>query len=146
MRLFFALECPAKTAVAIADWRDRQLPALSGPVAMANFHITLAFLGAVDEHSLERLCLAVDERAPSAAGSLLLDQTGYWPRPQILWLGPTQWPLSLEQLSAGLHKLGRRGRGKQGSGFQPHITLFRQCQLPPRPPLRRPEYPSTTIV
>lgn len=141
MRLFFALECPAKTAVAIADWRDRQLPALPRPVAMANFHITLAFLGEVDERSLDRLCRTLNERPAAAAGSVLLNQTGYWPRPGILWLGPTRWPPGLEQLSVGLQKLGRRGSGKQRSGFQPHITLFRQCTQGPPAPTLAPKIP-----
>ena len=44
LRLFFALSCPSDLADAICNWRDSH--ALGGrPVAQANLHMTLAFLG-----------------------------------------------------------------------------------------------------
>jgi len=60
MHTFLALELPATTAMQIADWRDRQFGPVGRPVPPANFHITLAFVGALSERALERLCLAVD--------------------------------------------------------------------------------------
>ena len=139
MRLFFALEPGGQTAIDIADWRDRQLPAAGRPVPVANLHITLAFLGEISSHRLERLCNAVDQYLQCKSlpgGELTLDQVGYWSKPRILWLGPSQWPESLNQLAAGLGQLGGVEGGKRKRGaFQPHITLFRGCETAPAAPL-----------
>ena len=45
-RLFFAIEIPAKIQKQLVQWRADNFPADAGvPVAAANMHITLAFLG-----------------------------------------------------------------------------------------------------
>ena len=61
MRVFFGLELDPATALPIADWRDRQLAGAGKPVPPANFHVTLAFIGALNAGAIERLCLAVEE-------------------------------------------------------------------------------------
>jgi len=138
MRLFFALELPAGLALEISDWRDRSLTGVGRPVPPANFHITLAFLGELDEPALDALCTDVDTalaaRRP-AAGRLQLDQVGYWERPGIYWLGPRQWPEALADLARKLGTLGAvRGGQRRRDRFQPHITLFRHCgDAPPAP-------------
>ncbi|RLQ21986.1 RNA 2',3'-cyclic phosphodiesterase [Seongchinamella sediminis] len=135
MRLFFALELPGELAIQIADWRQRQLPALGRPVPPANFHITLAFLGELGEKQLEQLCLATDELVAQGrfeAGEIILDQVGYWPKPGIYWLGPKHWPDSLGQLADTLARRGNALGAKRKRGqFRPHLTLFRGCQAPP---------------
>lgn len=144
MRLFFALEPDRQNAIDIADWRDRQLPCTGRAVPTANLHITLAFLGEISNHRLERLCLSVDEylqRHPAGSGALKLDQVGYWPKPRILWLGPSDWPEDLNQLAAGLAQLGSIEGGKRKRGaFQPHITLFRGCDRAPSAPASPPAF------
>ncbi len=144
MRLFFALELDSRCAVAITDWRDRQLPGFGRPVPVANLHITLAFLGEIGHQRLERLCDGVDDylhRSPGEAGALELDQVGYWPKPHILWLGPSRWPDSLDRLAAGLARVGtvEGGRRKRGS-FQPHVTLCRGCEAAPAAPASPPRF------
>lgn len=144
MRLFFALEPEQRSAVDIASWRDRQLPLAARPVPLANLHITLAFLGEISVHRLERLCLSVEEylrRKPVSGGRLNLDQVGYWPKPRICWLGPTQWPAELNQLAEGLERLGNAEGGKRKrSPFQPHITLYRACENAPPAPASPPSF------
>jgi 2'-5' RNA ligase len=141
MRVFFGLETPPDTALSISAWRDSQLPVLGRPVAVDNFHITLAFLGEADGRTLERLCLSVDAWPAAAAGTLALDQVGYWPRPGIYWLGPTRWPPALDNLALRLRGLGRQGAGKRDRDrFRPHITLFRRCQQPPPAPTLPPRF------
>ena len=138
MRLFFALELPGALALEIADWRQRQLPALGRPVPPANFHITLAFLGELGESQLEQLCLATDDllqQHPFEAGKIILDQVGYWPKPGIYWLGPTRWPESLTLLAGKLAGKGTAVGAKRRRGhFRPHVTLFRGCDAPPPAP------------
>ena len=82
MRLFYALEVPGELAVAIADWRQQQLPPAGREVPLANFHITLAFLGEVAENRLEQLCTDTEHRLGTSAlgpNQIPLDQLGFWP-------------------------------------------------------------------
>lgn len=144
MRLFFALQPAAATALAIADWRDRQLVCDGKAVAPANFHITLAFLGELPATVLPPLCAAIDNylaEQPLASASLELDTLGYWPRPGILWLGPKTWPPSLQQLALKLRGAAQRHGGKRDrNSFQPHITLFRRVGHPPAAPASPPAF------
>jgi 2'-5' RNA ligase len=138
MRIFFGLELDADTALAIADWRDRQLHCDGRPVPPANFHITLAFIGELPMPDIERLCRAVDDWDPASrvpGGTLSLDRTGYWHRPGIFWLGPTEWPGNLATLARKLASLaGSRGGKRDRNDFQPHVTLYRRCSNPPPGP------------
>jgi 2'-5' RNA ligase len=115
---------------------------MARPVAMANFHITLAFVGEIGEQALERLCLAVDgwplPQRPEA-GRLRLDSVGFWPRPGIYWLGPGSCPAALQELASKLRgTASRAGARRERKPFQPHVTLYRNCQTPPPHPPRLP--------
>lgn len=142
MRVFFGLELDGATALHIANWRERQLACAGTPVPPANFHITLAFLGALDEAAIERLCLSVEDWLAQVAlpgGALQLDTTGYWPKPGIFWLGPRTWPEQLTRLAQKLGSLGSAAGAKRDRNpFQPHITLYRQCSTPPPAPALAP--------
>lgn len=144
MRLFFALEPDSQSAIDIAAWRDRQFHGTGRPVPTANLHVTLAFLGEISNHRLERLCNSVDDyllRKPAPGGSIEFDQLGYWPKPRILWLGPSQWPDQLNRLAAGLEQLCTAAGGKRKRGaFQPHITLCRGCDRAPAAPASPPRF------
>jgi 2'-5' RNA ligase len=142
MRVFFGLELDGATALEIANWRERQLACAGTPVPPANFHITLAFLGALDDPAIERLCLSVDNWLAQSAlpsATLQLDTTGYWPKPGIFWLGPLAWPEQLTRLAQKLGSLGSAAGAKRDRNpFQPHITLYRQCSAPPPAPALAP--------
>ena len=135
MRTFLALELPGKTAMQIADWRDRQCGPVGRPVPPANFHITLAFIGELSEGPLERLCLAIDQWLAGSGhpgGELVLDCIGYWPKPGIHWLGPHEWPGPLSQLAGKLRHLATAaGARRDRNLFRPHVTLFRNCSTAP---------------
>jgi 2'-5' RNA ligase len=149
MRIFFALDLAPGTKLEMAAWRDRSFRELAAggmarPVPAGNFHITLAFMGDVAEQKLERLCDSVDQslnREPVEAASLAINELGYWQRQGILWLGPRHCPDQLLQLASRLKGLGTRVGGKlDNRAFQPHITLFRRCKLPPPAPLQPPDF------
>jgi 2'-5' RNA ligase len=144
MRVFFGLELDAATSLQVADWRDRQLPCSGTPVPVANFHITLAFVGALADPAIERLCLSVDAwlaRSTPPGATLRLDRTGYWPRPGIYWLGPAAWPEHLTRLAQKLNTLASAvGAKRDRNPFQPHITLFRHCVWAPPAPTINPDF------
>ena len=96
-------------------------------MAVQNLHITLAFLGAVEESKLN--CL--NDEANKIIGEpfkLSLTQLGYFPRPRVIWLGPANCPEPLRSLVATLNS------GLKSCGFRPdvrpfsaHVTLFRKA-------------------
>ncbi|MEH6585587.1 MAG: RNA 2',3'-cyclic phosphodiesterase [Halioglobus sp.] len=144
MRVFFALEPPGALAIQLADWRDKQLPALGRPVPPGNFHITLAFLGNISEQELERLCLETDEllsRRTLEAGTVQLNQLGYWHKNGIFWLGPCAYPPTLKNLASALESRGVAvGARRKRSRYSPHVTLFRGCHEPPPAPAQEPNF------
>lgn len=138
MRVFFALELDAHTTMAIANWRDRNIACPGRPVPPGNFHITLSFVGPIDNRTLDRLCLGVDEwllGQAAPAGALQLDRVGYWQKAGIYWLGASSCP---EQLSAMAMKLASisvsHGARRDSKPFQPHVTLYRGCSGAPAAP------------
>jgi 2'-5' RNA ligase len=61
--------------------------------------------------------------------SLNLDRLGYWPRPRILWCGPSQTPQPLQQLVLDLQQgLKRCGFEPERRRYKPHITLHRKVR------------------
>jgi len=142
MRVFFALPIDGKTRLGIDQWRSQSFPPFKGIVPAANYHITLAFLGALPAVRLEDLCQKVDslldkhglEKAPFQPGTLQINQTGYWSKPGILWVGPDHWSSSLGRLAVKLSNICCQfGAKKDKQAYQPHITLVRKCQSPHKP-------------
>lgn len=128
-RLFFALEIPAAVQQQILHWRAQQFPQETGrPVAAANLHLTLAFLGEVGPRKQQALTtLAGRIRQPGF--TLTLDDAGHWPRSRVVWLGPRRAPRGLLQLASLLRAQAERSGCPQGTRpFHPHVTLWRHAQ------------------
>ncbi|TXS93666.1 RNA 2',3'-cyclic phosphodiesterase [Parahaliea maris] len=143
MRVFFGIEPDQQTALAISNWRDRQFGPGGRPVPVANLHLTLAFGGELDIAVIDELCGRVDawlgENSVSAA-TLALNQTGYWPGNGIYWLGPRQWPTTLDVQVGKLRQLlASAGARREKQRFQPHVTLFRRCDKAPPLPAQAPD-------
>ncbi|MEQ9393630.1 RNA 2',3'-cyclic phosphodiesterase [Haliea sp.] len=138
MRVFFGLNIDTDTRRALADWRDRHGAAAGRAVPAANFHITLAFIGELENRQLDALCRAVDAwkpEPPAGAGEAFLDQVGYWPKPGIYWAGPSQPMPELAALARKLqHVGGLVGARLEKRPFTPHVTLYRGCTEPPPAP------------
>ncbi|GGD50858.1 RNA 2',3'-cyclic phosphodiesterase [Lacimicrobium alkaliphilum] len=132
MRLFFGLELEPSVKLTIDKWREINLPPLEGTVPVANFHITLAFLGAVPVQQHETL-LELAQQVSHPAFSITLDQMGYWPKPKTLWIGPSHIPPALRDLASSLSaKASRLGLPKDSRPYVPHISLYRkQASNPP---------------
>lgn len=127
LRLFFALDCPPELAAAIAAWRDQlQLP--GRPVAKANLHLTLAFIG---QQPLPRVAvlqeLAAQLQAP--AFELHLDQLNHF-RNGLLYLAPSQPPAALLSLAEQLRvALLQAGISLQSRPYHAHLSLMRHCPI-----------------
>ena len=91
-RLFFAIELPAPVQRQIVRWRAEHFPPEAGrPVAAANLHLTLAFLGDVSAGK-QRALAAMAGRISQPPFTLHLDDAGQWLRSRVVWLGTRQPP------------------------------------------------------
>jgi 2'-5' RNA ligase len=133
-RLFFALWPSDEVRQAIRRSCKFPLHHCGGrPVAQENWHITLAFLGSVDEE--RRVCV---EQMASAIQlpdlRLQLDQIGHWARPRVLWLGAHETPDELTELAKRLITGSKDcGLSLDKRPFKAHLTLKRKVKEPPPP-------------
>ena len=127
-RLFFAIEIPAKIQKQLVQWRADNFPADAGvPVAAANMHMTLAFLGEVSAEK-QRALAALAGRIQQPGFTLHLDDAGQWLRSRVVWLGTRQPPRGLLQLANMLRaQAARSGCYQSPQPFHPHLTLLRNA-------------------
>jgi len=133
MRAFIALELSPQ----LREGLDSLMRDLKGPrgikgrwVPWENIHLTLRFLGEVDEEQVEAIGELLERvAAASRPFSLSLEGLGAFPssfRPRVLWVGVKKGLEVLEkmynQLEEGLFKLGVPPNDK---AFKPHLTLAR---------------------
>lgn len=125
-RLFFALALPDDVQQQIVHWRAAHFAEDAGrPVAAANLHLTLAFLGDVSPEKQRALC-AMAGRIRQPGFTLTLDDAGQWLRSRVVWLGTRQPPRGLLQLANMLRaQAARSGCYQSPQPFHPHITLLR---------------------
>lgn len=96
-----------------------------------NLHLTLLFLGEVDQRDVPSVCAAVAEAcAEHKAFAMTVATTGGFPntrRPRTVWAGVTEGAEAVSALHAGLERplleLGCYRREERK--FTPHITLGR---------------------
>lgn len=127
-RLFFAIELPDTPRQDVVRWRAEHFSQDAGrPVAAANLHLTLAFLGEVSAEKQRALeTLAGRIRQPDFR--LQLDDAGQWLRSRVVWLGCRQPPRGLLQLADMLRaQAARSGCWQNPTPFHPHITLLRDA-------------------
>ena len=139
MRVFFALPLPAKSRDALDRWRRQNLLAEGRQVPAANFHVTLCFLGNLEEPRLSAVVDAAD-RISADRFDLVLNTPGYFPRPRVYWVGPQVVPKPLAALAETLSHTARRlGIAVDRRPYRPHLTLLRKCREPASPPLKPPD-------
>ena len=137
MRLFFALWPDESVRAALAD-RAAALHALCGgrSTRTENLHLTLAFLGNVDDRRVAEIEHAAGEVAPRKA-SLLLDRIGFWKR--LAWAGASAVPGQIEGLVLELRDALTRSRiDFDPKPFVPHVTLLRDARQPREMPVVAP--------
>jgi 2'-5' RNA ligase len=131
VRLFFALWPDEAVRAQLAHWA-RELHAVCGgrPTRAENLHLTVAFLGNVEEAQVAQVERAAGEVAPQLA-SLVLDQPGYWKHNRIAWAGASSVPDGIGAFVAELRSaLSRSHIGFDAKGFVSHVTLLRDAREP----------------
>lgn len=134
MRTFIALELPEAFADEIAGMARRLALSCEGRfVSRETYHVTLAFLGEIDEAISHDAVAALDEacagRGPVPLRSEGLGKFGR-PHDATLWLGLAATP-GLTELAASVRGcLAARGVAFEDKPFCPHVTLGRRVRLP----------------
>lgn len=141
MRAFIALPLPEDFATDVAALARRLSAELEGRfLPRENRHLTLAFLGDIDEREVVAAAEALDAACAGAdAIPLRSDGLGKFGRASdaTLWLGIAADP-ALANLAARLRdELNARNVPFDGKPFKPHVTLARRARIPKRdlPPL-----------
>lgn len=131
MRLFIGLPLPPAYQEGLARLRQAMAPLLASRLAWTrpgNWHLTLKFLGEVDDVQLPAVATALAGLAwepfalrAGGAGAFPNDQ-----RPRVLWLGLTQGAEACARLAAAVEgSLTPLGFSPETREFRPHLTIAR---------------------
>ncbi|MFQ5661191.1 MAG: RNA 2',3'-cyclic phosphodiesterase [Gammaproteobacteria bacterium] len=139
-RYFFALWPDDKTRDQLAAIGERLPENIGRRVPKQKLHITLSFLGDLDDHHVAGLKTAVTG-IRGLGFSLRLDRIGWWKRPKIIWLAPQHIPIAMLQLVGEVNTLVQAsGIPLEERPYRPHLTLVRKASKPPRPFKMDPNY------
>jgi len=130
MRLFVGIEMPA-------DFQARLAPIMTGLpgarwVTPENLHLTLRFIGEVDEHDAAILDEALSQikRPPFELQVMGCGIFAQRHGPEAVWLGVASTP-PLVDLQAAIERAAvRAGNAPEEKRFRPHITLARLKDTP----------------
>ena len=130
-RLFFAAWPDAVTRDAVAAVAAGFPRNRGRRVAPENLHITLVFLGEVDDARRAMLeSHAGQVRMPPFA--LVLDRSGWWRRPRVAWLAPETVPGAMLGLVNSLNAAVRDcGLSVEERPYRAHLTIARRVPRPP---------------
>ena len=127
-RLFFALWPDEKTRKQIAIITRQLEQQKLKLVKYSNLHITLEFLGEVSDDDRDAL-IDKASRLNHKPFDLELTETGWWRKPQILWIGTNHIPTSLLELVESIHQCVRQqGLTPDSREYKPHMTLARKVK------------------
>jgi 2'-5' RNA ligase len=130
-RFFFAVWPDGACARALEALAPSVAEVVGGKaVPVEKIHMTLAFLGAIDDDARRRANAAAQPlRAPPF--DITLDRIGAFRRARVAWAGASQAPAPLLDLQARLEaSLRASGFDLEARAFAPHVTLARKAARP----------------
>lgn len=130
MRLFVALDVPEDTRQALASLIRKLEGICRGArwVSAENLHITLKFIGEVEERKLLEIKTSLSQLHSRDAFEIKFHSFGFFPnerRPRVFWVGMEAGPSMAElaaEIDSNLQPLGVPHEEKE---FRPHLTLAR---------------------
>jgi 2'-5' RNA ligase len=131
-RLFFALWPDQQTR-----WKCQQLldgiRAAGKPLAADNIHVTVLFLGHVNEVQQQAMVIAAGQIKPESM-RICFDRLAYWKKPAIVCLDASEQTDSNLLNLAEILKLAasQNGIAVEQRPYVPHVSLLRKAKfLPP---------------
>jgi 2'-5' RNA ligase len=127
-RVFVAVPLPAEVRLALDDkLRPHSVPGKVAPPE--NWHLTLRFLGSVDEVTYQRFLSQLDPAELGKRFRMALGPMGAFPNPRratVLWLGVSQGETELGELASICEEAAQAaGLTAEERPFRPHLTLSR---------------------
>jgi len=131
LRLFFALWPDNDVRNQIDAFMHGFRKQAGRVVPRYNWHMTLHFIG--NTSFVEKECL--DRKAKLVSGKpfeLCIDQTGYFKKPKVFWLGLERAPEALFNLQKNLgNEISQCQYQPEERAYSPHITVARKVQKLP---------------
>ncbi|HXU38063.1 MAG TPA: RNA 2',3'-cyclic phosphodiesterase [Blastocatellia bacterium] len=132
VRTFVCIEIPDSISERIGNLQT-ELKAIDAQVSWtrpSNIHLTLKFLGAVEETRIQNVARAVQRAVAGINGfEIEVGGAGCFPstrNPRVLWIGFSEVPDALRQLYSSLEdELDREGFAREKRKFSPHLTIGR---------------------
>lgn len=136
MRLFIALDIPAETRARLTEYMERAR--LLAPEArwarVEGLHVTLKFIGHVDDAAVEKIKAALSP-IKAVPFEVKFTGVGFFPNPnaaRVFWAGVDggdSLPNLASSIDAAMEKLGFPREAKP---YHPHLTLARTSSHPLR--------------
>ncbi len=132
IRTFVAVEIPAAVQNAIASLQNelRNFPVRVSWVRPTNIHLTLKFLGDIQEKQVDSISEALVRVGEGTTPfALSVETLGFFPnsrRPRVLWVGISNPDGELRRLAKSVETaVVPFGFKKEKRGFNPHLTFGR---------------------
>ena len=127
-RLFFALWPDDETRLQIVSVADEFRNENVRLVKSANLHMTLIFLGEVSDF-VKKDVLEQAASIKSRPFNMNFNRVGWWEKPRIVWLGPSEVTPAISELLEALYKiLKKHGIKPEKRRFKPHVTIARKAK------------------
>ena len=132
MRAFIAIELPKEIRVRLSRLQEK-LKATQADVKWVspeNIHLTLKFLGEIDDKKQEKINLILDDVIKEkCAYKIQISSIGAFPKlnfPRVIWAGVDQGDDETKAIAKGLEeKIQKIGIPKEDRAFSSHITIGR---------------------
>ncbi len=127
-RLFLALWPDDKTREQLFDVANQLKNENIKLVKKPNLHMTLEFLGEVSDKDKDELIERLND-IKTEPFEIKLSQTGFWKKPQILYVGTTIIPKQLLTLVKSIKKcVKQQGLKTDDREYKPHVTIARKTK------------------
>lgn len=128
MKVFVGVDLSVGARAALAAClSDVDVPGKPSPPQ--NWHITLRYIGAMDDVSLDRLLAGLDQAGLGGPFTLRAGGLGAFPKPSratVLWIGLSHGSDRLERLAESVQDVvDGIGLGREERPFVGHVTLAR---------------------
>lgn len=132
MRAFIAIELPQDIKTYLARIQDRLKTAGADVkwVEPKNIHLTLKFLGEIEEEKLNQIC-AIIKKIASCGNSfdMQISSVGAFPKisyPRVIWIGIEKGSEQIKEIAQNLeNSLLSLGFQKENRPFSSHVTIGR---------------------
>ncbi len=132
MRSFIAIELPKEVRDSLGNLQEK-LKTYQADVKWVepgNIHLTLKFLGEINQEQLSKISLILDSLARDKKNfSIRLASLGAFPKmdyPRVIWTGIDKGEKETQELAREIEeKIEKIGIPKEGRPFSSHITIGR---------------------